>query len=264
MRNYFFKAFAFGLFALANSFVYSQDTQRNIVPKEITISEAIDKGMLELKISGAYDPRIFYEVVNMDGVHYGKCMAIILKSNIDSIVNLSLDCGLQLIPIDTVVQTMIVTQRAIFPLYPRETYATRFYAMCGQIHDASPNIETTFSIGDFADSGIVKLANYLDDNHIQSIIGQHAMWALANQADLDELVKYGADSLSITKTKEILNKLNLETKLTPTNEGSATEEKNLISVNRFYVYAGLGLMIVMTTTIFILVIKNKKSTITIS
>lgn len=258
MRNYFFRSFVIGLFALANSFAYSQDTVRNRVPKEITISEAIDKGMLELKISGAYDPRVFYEVVNMDGVHFGKCMAIILKSNIDSVVNLRLDCGLQLMPFDTVVQTMIVTQRAIFPLFPRETYATRFYAMCGQIHDASPNIETTFSIGDFADSGIVKLANYLSDNHIQNILGQHAMWALANQADLDELVKYGADSLSITKTKEILNKLNLETKLTPTIVGSSTEEKNSISVNRFYIYAGLGLLILMTIAIIVLILKNRK------
>jgi hypothetical protein len=264
MRNYFFRSFVIGLFALANSFAYSQDTLRNRVPKEITISEAIDKGMLELKISGAYDPRVFYEVVNMDGVHFGKCMAIILKSNIDSVVNLRLDCGLQLMPFDTVVQTMIVTQRAIFPLFPRETYATRFYAMCGQIHDDIPNIETTFSIGDFADSGIVKLANYLGDNHIQNILGQHAMWALTNQADLDELVKYGADSLSITKTKEILNKLNLETKLTPSIVGTSTEKKNSISVNRFYVYAGIGLLILMTITILLLFIKNKKNSRTIT
>lgn len=263
MKNKFLKTIAFGLFALTSSISYSQDTLNNKKPTELSINEAIDKGMLELKISGAYDPRIFYEVVDKDGVHYGKCMAMILKSKIDSVVLLRLDCGTQLIPVDTSVQTMIVTQKAIFPLYPNETYAIRFYAMCGQLHDAAPNIETTFRIGELADTGLVKLANYLGDNYIQSMLGQHAMWAFTDQADFDELKKYGADSLSIAKTKEILENLNLETKLTPKLVVATIEEANEMSVNRYYIYAGLGLLFVLTTTIVILIIRRKKSDDTI-
>ena len=60
--------------------------QKNKKPTVLPINEAIEKGLLELKISGAGDPRIFEEVVDRDGVHFGKCMAIILKSNIDSLV----------------------------------------------------------------------------------------------------------------------------------------------------------------------------------
>ena len=214
MTRHFFKIFTLGLFILSNFNLKAQDTLSNRKPTEISLNEAIDKGMLELKISGAYDQRIFYEVVDQDGIHYGKCMAIILKSKIDSIVLLSLDCGTQLIPVDTSVQTMIVTKRAVFPLYPNKTYATRFYAMCGQLHDAAPIIETTFRIGELADTGLVKLANYLGDNYIQNMLGQHAMWAYTDEADFEELKKYGADSISITKTKEILKNLDLKTKLT--------------------------------------------------
>jgi hypothetical protein len=147
MKTQIFKIFTLGLVILTTLNLKAQDILNNRTSTELSITEAIDKGMLELKISGAYDQRIFYEVVNKDGVHYGKCMAIILKSKIDSVVLLRLDCGTQLIPVDSSVQTMIVTQKAVFPLYPNETYATRFYAMCGQLHDAAPNIETTFRIG---------------------------------------------------------------------------------------------------------------------
>ena len=113
MTRHFFKIFTLGLFILSNFNLKGQDTLSNRKPTEISLNEAIDKGMLELKISGAYDQRIFYEVVDQDGIHYGKCMAIILKSKIDSIVLLRLDCGTQLIPVDNSVQTMIVTKYMI-------------------------------------------------------------------------------------------------------------------------------------------------------
>jgi hypothetical protein len=264
MTRQIFKIFTLGLFILISFNSKAQDSLNNRKPTEFSINEAIDKGMLDLKISGAYDPRIFYEVVDKDGVHYGKCMAIILKSKIDSVVLLRLDCGTQLIPVDTSVQTMIVTQKAVFPLYPNETYATRFYAMCGQLHDAAPSIQTTFRIGELADTGLVKLTDYLGDNYIQNMLGQHAMWAFTDQAGFEELKKYGADSLSIAKTKEILNNLNLETKLTPKLVVAQNEETNEMSINRYYVFAGAGLLLILATTTIILIFRRKKEDETIA
>lgn len=264
MTRHIFKIFTLGLFILTSFYSKAQDSLNNRKPTEFAIKEAIDKGMVELNISGAYDPSIYYEVVGRDGIHYGKCMAIILKSKIDSLILLRLDCGTQLIPDDSSFQTMIVTQNAVFPLYPNITYATRFYAMCGQLHDTAPNIEKTFKIGELADTGLLKLANYLGDNYIQNMIGQHAMWAFTDQADFEELKKYGADSLSIAKTKEILNNLNLETKLTPKLALAQNEEKNQMSINRYYVFAGAGLLLIMATITTILILRRKKNYDTIA
>ena len=178
-----------GLFVLVSSVSFSQDTLSDRKPTELSLAEAIDKGMLDFKISGSYDPRIFHETVDNNGVHFGKCMAIVMGSKIDSLVLLRIDCGTQLIPSDTSFQTMIATQEAIFPLYPNRIYTTRFYAMCGQLHDASPDVGTTFSVGELGDTGLVKLAHYLGDNFIQNMPGQHALWAYTDQADFDELKK---------------------------------------------------------------------------
>ena len=250
MKTKKLKTVALWLCFLTSFIAYSQE--RN--PTEISINEAIDKEMLELRISGVYD-RMFEEVIDNDGLHYGKCMSIILKSKIDTFVLLRLGCGTQLIPTDSIVQTMIVTKKAIFPLYPNDTYATRFYAMCGEIHNAPPNITTTFTIGELADEKVVRLTHYLDENHIQNMIGQHALWAITDQADFEALKIYGADSLSIAKTKEILNKLEIETTLTPT---FVSENSNEITINRYCLYAGFGLIFILSVVIVVLSVRNKK------
>ncbi len=151
-------------------------TKANKAPKIIPINEAIESDMLELKISGASDPSMFYEVVDRD-VHFGKCMSIVLKSNIDSFVLIKIDCGTELIPFDTSFQTMIVTKSVELQLYPVEDYATRFYAMCGQLHCDPPYIESTYKIGELSDTNTVKLALYFEKKFIQNMIGQHALWA---------------------------------------------------------------------------------------
>ena len=261
MRKQIIKTIALGICILTNVNLKAQkDSVNNRKPTEFSITEAIEKGMLELKITGAYEPRMYEEILDRDGIHFGKCIAIILKSNIDSLVLLRLDCGTQLLPIDTAVQTMIITKKAILPLYAKQTYATRLYAMCGQLHDRAPFIQTEFKIGGIADSGVVKLAKYLDSNYIQSMIGQHALWAFTDQADFEELKKYGADSISIAKTKEILRNVNLETKLTPKVPPVVVVVSDDITLNPYIVYSGLGIIVLLTTATIILIVRRKKKT----
>lgn len=254
MKN---KIITFSFFLLIISSVFSQEKDTMNKPAVISIKDAINKGMLELKICGSYDRRFFYEVLDGEGVHYGKCMAIVLKSKIDSFVFIKLDCGTLLIPDDSMVQTMLVTNDAEFPLYPGQTYSTRFYAMCAQIHDKAPDIETIFRIGEMADSNLLRLANYLDANYLQNMLGQHAVWAMTDQADFEELKKYGADSNSVIKTKEILNELNLTTKLTAQFSKS---EVIRIKTYQFYLAIGAFLILIAIVTIQI-IIKNKKESI---
>ena len=130
--------------------------------------------------------------------------------------------------------------------------------MCGQLHDNAPFSETEFKIGGLADSGVVKLATYLNDNYIQSMIGQHALWAFTDQADFEELKKYGADSISIAKTKDILKNVDLETKLTPKVPPVVVVVSDDITLNPYIVYSGLGLIVLLTTATVILIVRRKK------
>jgi hypothetical protein len=238
---------------------FGQEDQ-NKKPTVLPIKVAIDKGLLELKISGASDPRLFYEMVDKDGVHYGKCMAIILKSNIDSLILLKIESGTELIPFDSTFQTMIVTKTVELPLYPSQTYATRFYAMCGQIHDAPPHIESLYKFGELADSNTVKLSKYFDKNFIQSMIAQHALWAYTDNADFKELEKYGADSLTIALTADILNDLSIETTLNPKKQTIDSSPEKTIQVSPIFYYGTIVFVIILlTTTIYLLLKKRRRN-----
>jgi hypothetical protein len=259
MVKYILQLFFLVVIAYVNA--SAQDTIEHKKLAVIPINEAIDKGMLELKITGASDPRMFYEVIDQVGVYYGKCMIIILKSKIDSTVVLKLDCGTLLVPTDDSVQTMIVTHDAKFALYPNTTYATHFYAMCTQFHDGIPMVETPFRIGETADSNLVKLTKYIEKSLMQNMVGQHAVWAVTDQVTFKDLEKYGADSISIELTKEILDSVNINTKLNPIEFRNAETESNasLITINRYYVYGGIGLLFLLTITTITLSITRKKN-----
>jgi hypothetical protein len=200
----------------------------NKKPTVISIHEAIEKNMLELKINGLYEPFRFEEIIDKNGMHYGKCMALYSKSNIDSFVLIKLDCGTELIPTDTLFQTMIVTKSVEFPLYPYETFNTLIYAMCGELHDNPPFVKSSYKIGALADSNTVKLAQYFEKRYIQNMIGQHALWAYTDKASFKELEKYGADSASIALTASILEELAIETPITPKKQGK--DPKSNISI----------------------------------
>jgi hypothetical protein len=229
----------------------------------IPLQEAIEKKMLELKIFGAYDPEIFHEVIDRDGAHFGKCMAIFLKSNIDSLVLLKMDSGTELLPFDSLFQTMIVTKSVELPLYPGREYTTHFYAMCGQLHDAPPYLEATYQLGALSDSNTVKLAQYFDKNYIQGMIGQHALWAYTDKADFKELTNYGADSLSIALTAAILNDLSIETKLNPKKPKLEAPPVETIQVTKLMVYGIIALLLLLLTTSVYLIMKQQKKDETI-
>ena len=238
------------------SFGQEQENKKTTV---LPINDAIDKELLELKISGASDPRIFHEVVDRDGVHFGKCMAIILKSKVDSLVLLRIDCGKELIPFDTAFQTMIVTKTVELPLYPNQTYVTRFYAMCGQIHDDPPYIESTYKVGELADSNTVKLAQYFEKNFIQNMIGQHALWAYTDEADLKELEKYGADSLTIALTKNILNDLSIKTTLNAEKQKEEVLQGDTFTISKNIIYGTGGLVLLLLTITIYLSFRRRKN-----
>jgi LPXTG-motif cell wall-anchored protein len=229
------------LFLNFNSIASNDESTKQ---RTIALKDALQKNMLDLQISGLAEPNLFFDFLDYDGIHYGKCMAAVLRSKVDSIVYLKLDCGTQLIPIDSAYQTMIVTKTIVFPLKPKDSYVTRFYAMCGQMNDAAPNVQSIYEVGTIADSAIQKLSNYFSLNYIQNMVGQHALWAYTDNASLDDLLVHGGNDYSIELVKNILNKLSIFTSLNP----KPLEEKvkqNPDKQNNFLKISGIVLLLLL-------------------
>ncbi|MBK8660062.1 MAG: hypothetical protein IPN22_14625 [Bacteroidetes bacterium] len=80
----------------------------------------------------------------MQSSHWGPCMSLEVTNQSSEALSLSLAYGYRLLPDDTNVQTMLVTQSLMVRLAPRQKKNYRIYAMCSEAGDAAPGSEKKF------------------------------------------------------------------------------------------------------------------------
>jgi len=248
-------------------FGFAETDSTKKIPSKISFSEGITKGLFEYTIVGAHDQRVFPGETDADGLHYGKCIILILESKIDSMILLGIECGRELIPLDSTVQTMIITKEAEIPLYPKLRAATKVYAMCGEIHDYAPDINSSFKYGEMSDTNLIRLAKIIERKFMQNMVAQDAIWAVANNASIEELVKYGADKTSLALTRDLLNEGGYVTQINPRgkivqpaqSESSLLEKlKGKIEINKPAAYLFAGIMLGLIISLIILLKRNTK------
>lgn len=190
-------------------------------------------------------------------MHFGKCMSIVFQNISAKFFNLELKAGTELIPDDSTFQTMIVTKTVLFPIMEGDYYGARFYAMCGELHDAPPVMNVFYTIGNFADKNVVRLANYLDKNFIQNMLGQHALWAYTDKVSSQELITYGADSASLQLSADILNNVGIETLINKKTKVKSTKKEEEKQIDLLTVCLA-GLSALFFTTTLVLLVRKKK------
>lgn len=225
----------------------------------ISLKQAIAEHKVKTAITGSYDPRRYYRLSDGNGLHYGRCMDVVLESQLDTFVVLKLDAGYSLIPEDSSFQTMFVTKTIEFPLYPRRNIPFNIYAMCGEIHDASPYYGIRYSLGEMADTGLLPTIKLIETEYLQSMIGQHMLWAVANQASKEELIKYGADSVSLLQTTNALKSKNIDCSLvrqTEQNSAVPVLKPAYMRIKKVTFYVGISYMIIISAGLIFLAAKR--------
>ncbi len=215
----------------------------------ISLKQAIEEHKVKTHITGSYNTRKYLQPSDGDGLHYGKCMDVFLESEIDTFVILKLDAGYSLIPDDSSYQTMFVTKTIEVPLYPRATVPYNIYAMCGEIHDKAPYSGIKYSLGTMVDTNLLFTIKLIEREYLQNMIGQHLLWSVANQASKDELIKYGADSVSLAKVTSELKDNNISCTLLKEGNTKPKQEElkpAFMKVKRITFYAGISYMIIIT------------------
>jgi len=224
----------------------------------VSLKEAIESNIVKTAITGSYNPKNYYRFADGNGVHYGRCMDVILESQLDTFIVLKLDAGYSLIPEDSTFQTMYVTKTQEFPLYPHSTIPFSTYAMCGEIHDKSPYYGIRYSMGGMADSILLKTIEVIEREYLQNMIGQHMLWAVANNATRNELEKYGADSICLARTVNTLNANNLSCNLINEFEKGKKHDTKpaFIKVRKVMFYTGVSYMLILTAGMIFLGVRT--------
>lgn len=240
----------------------------------VLIQDAVDRKMIEYRISGSWNSSNQMQFLDADGQYFGKCMTIKIRSKVDSTNWINITNGLMLMCEDTTTQDMVITKTVFVKLAPRESTTVQLYAMCSEIHDAMPNSETFYSIGEMSDSNLVAITKSIDQMFMHNVVGQGAVWAYTDSATEPSLRRYGATDASLELTIQVLNKAGVSTLLNPpkfpekdsANEvavpiaAATTSNHRFILLNANIVYlASAVILLLFGTTLFLLIKRRKRS-----
>jgi hypothetical protein len=162
------------------------------------LSEAIKQGLVTAEITGGKSG---------DGIfsaHYGPCMEIRLSGKMTSAIALNLDYGYKLEPLDTNLQTMMVTKSLAIKLQPGEARTEKIYAMCTKATHRSPSSDQGFRVGKLASGYLLGLAELINRKNYQNDAGQSAVWCLTNGYELGSI--YSADTSTMYDLRRFVAK----------------------------------------------------------
>lgn len=143
-----------------------------------TLTDAIAKKMVKAEIKGA-------DVMQPNsGNTYGKCMLLKLINSTNTVFNVKLEVGQQLVPADSTVQTMIVTENRTFLMKARGQIKEYINAMCMQMFDAPPTKDKSFSVGGLSTGYLMGVAQLINEKKYFDSTGQYAVWGVSDNLDV--------------------------------------------------------------------------------
>ncbi|HRG87585.1 MAG TPA: hypothetical protein PLW44_01100 [Chitinophagales bacterium] len=149
-----------------------------------TLSDAAQRKLIAVNLTGAERDSTFTGEYSS---HYGPCMQLQLASNSSETMSLKLEYGYNLVPDDSSLQTMIVTQTLIVKLAPKQKKTYRVYAMCTQAHDGGPSPQSRFELRNRSTGYLLELTELLNRKKYQGNTAQNAMWCLTDDYGLNTI-----------------------------------------------------------------------------
>ncbi len=148
------------------------------------LSEAIQKKLVTVNFTGSKKDTSFQGEYSS---HYGPCMAMEIASATAEPMNLNLEYGYKLEPLDSTLQTMMVTQTLMVRIQPKQKRNYKVYAMCTEATDGSPSPTKKFNLRNRASGNLLQLAELLYRKKYQGNAAQDAVWCLTDNHDLHSI-----------------------------------------------------------------------------
>jgi hypothetical protein len=139
-----------------------------------SLADAIKKKLVKVEINGADKTQ-----PNSTG-HYGKCIQMELTNLTLQHFKIKLNNGQQLVPSDTSVQNMMVTEGHIFTFNPRKKRKEYINAMCIQKSDRSPNKSMDFTLGSMSNGHLLGIAQLIEKHKYYNGAAQKAVWCISD------------------------------------------------------------------------------------
>lgn len=150
-----------------------------------TLQQALDQKLIRLDMSGAPEDTTYSGEQNG---HLGPCISAMFENTTSASVQVLVEYGYRLVPDDTTVQTMLVTQNLLVTLPAKSKKSQRLYAMCSQAGKSSPSTRIKFKTGKRATGHLLGIAELINRKKYQNGAAQNAVWCITDDHSLTSIV----------------------------------------------------------------------------
>ncbi len=155
----------------------------------VSLTQALEKGWVNFSAKGL-------------GGHTGQCINLEITNVYKKEIKIEIYAGLNLIPDDTAIQNMIVTQDRFLVIAPQAKRNVKIYAMCTEKNDRGPDNEVLFAMGEMADGNLMEIVQFVNKKKFQSTAAQHAIWCITDNESLSGI--YDAANTALSKELRLL------------------------------------------------------------
>lgn len=139
--------------------------------KFISVEDAMRKNLISIEIRST-------------GGHSGECIEVKLENLSHDSLFLLVEPGRKLVSYDTTTQDILITRDEYLMIAGRQSHSLSIFGFCCESSMNSPYDSSLFSLGQMADSALVALACFLNENDFPLDACQDAVWALSDDHDL--------------------------------------------------------------------------------
>lgn len=162
--------------------------------KTISLEEAITKKTVTMEAVG-----------NPESTHYQQPIMLRLKNETDVSVSIDVANGLQFLADSEDVQDLIIVQEELITLHAGEEKSIPLNAMCIESSNSASNESTRYTLGPRAKGDLASLCKKIEKEDFHNSVGQHAVWALIDGTDLNDII--GFDEAKATELKTYVAEL---------------------------------------------------------
>lgn len=186
---------------LLSIFIVSIFINNNAKADTISLFEAINKKLIVLS---ATRNEIVNNAESYTPSYTGKCIKLSIQNISGKNLKIHLEPGRFMMPDDSAAQRMIVTREEFIAVNKALTVNREIYAMCSQLSKHSPSADAKFEVGGMASGNLLKVAQFISEKNYQSNAGQHALWAISDNANPGDI--YSDNKLETAALKDFVYK----------------------------------------------------------
>lgn len=117
--------------------------------------------------------------------YYGKGLHLQLKNRSGQPLKLDIDPGLIFRPDDTSYQDLVLPGEQTIVLAANGEAGIDLQSFCGKSYARAPGAHTSFTFQKQGDSAMIRVLQFINKYQLYNSAGQHAVWVLTNDKDLD-------------------------------------------------------------------------------